>query len=151
MSRANKSEIEAKKQLAFTLYTENGFEQKLIAAKIGISEKTISKWKQEGDWENARQEARTGIAKRRKRILGTLDNLLQQIEDRDAPNNVPNSKESDVITKLTASLQNLENELSLSHKVEVGKLFINHIQRVYGKDEAVRVVDLWHEFIMTTA
>jgi transposase len=150
MAKMTRADLEAKKTLAFTLYVDNGFEQKLIAEKLGVTEKTISKWKQDGKWEDARQESRTGISNRRKRILATLDLLLKYIEDRDPPKNVPDSKESDTITKLTAAIQNLETELSTAHKTETGKLFVNYIQRTYGKDEAVRAVDLWHEFIMAT-
>lgn len=150
MATITKAERETKKALAHTLYVENGFEQKLISEKIGISEKTISKWKQEGKWDDARQEARTGISNRRKRLLSTLDQVLLNIESRPAPENVPTSKESDTITKLTAAIQNLETELSLAHKTETGKQFVQYIQKTYGKDEAVRVVDLWHEFLMAT-
>lgn len=148
MAKMTRADIETKKSLAFTLYVDNGFEQKLIAEKIGVTEKTISKWKQEGNWEDSRQEARTGISKRRKRILATLDNVLANIEQREPPKNVPDTKESDTITKLTAAIQNLETELSLAHISEAGKQFVSYVQQAYGKDEAVRVVDLWHEFLM---
>lgn len=151
MARLKKTELDAKRTLAYTLYTENGFEQKLIAEKIGVSEKTISKWKQEGNWEADREEARTGISKRRKRLLTTLDNMLSQIEEREPPLNVPNAKESDTINKITSAIQKLETELSLAHKTETGKQFVTYVQKVYGKDEAVKVVDLWHEFLMATS
>lgn len=150
MARLTKAEAEAKKALAYTLFTENGFEQKLIAEKIGISEKTISKWKQEDNWEADREEARTGITKRRKRLLATLDNMLNQIEKREAPKNVPDSKETDAINKLTSAIQKLETELSLSHKTETGKQFVTYMQKTYGKDVAVTVLDYWHEFLMAT-
>lgn len=142
-------EMQQKKALAYTLYTENRFEQKLIAEKIGVSENTISKWKKEGAWDNDREEARNGIAKRRKRILSTLDNMLNHIEDREPPNNVPNAKEADSINKLSASIQKLETELSLAHKTEAGKLFINYVQRVHGHAKSVEALDLWNQFIMS--
>lgn len=129
---------------------ENGFNQKVIAEKIGVRENTVSGWKKAGNWDGDKEEARTGISKRRKRLLATLDNMLNIIEDRVFPNNVPDSKESDTINKITAAIQKLETELSLAHKAETGKQFTVYVQNNYGKDEAVRVVDLWNEFLMAT-
>jgi transposase len=151
MARMKTAELQAKQSLAYTLFVENGFEQKFIAEKMGVSEKSISKWKTEGKWDDDREEARTGISKRRKRLLATLDNMLDVIEQRKAPGNVPDSKETDALNKLTSAIQKLETELSLAHKTETGKQFVSYMQKVHGKDVAVLVMDYWHEFIMATA
>lgn len=151
MAKLTKAEIASKKALAYTLYTENGFEQKLISEKIGISEKTISKWKVEENWNEGREEAKTGISKRRKRLLSTLDSMLDQIEQRNPPFNVPDSKETDAINKITSAIQKLETELSLAHKTETGKRFVTYIQQHHGKEAAIMVVDYWHEFLMASS
>lgn len=144
-----KAEIEAKKTLAYTLYTENRFEQKLIAETLGISEKTISKWKTEGNWEDDRKEARDAISKRRKRLLALFDKALDTVEQRQPPDNVATPKEADSINKISASLEKLETTLSLAHKTEAGKLFINYVQQVHGHTKAVEALDLWNQFIMS--
>lgn len=145
-----KDERERKKMLAYTLYVENGYEQKVISNITGISERSISKWKLEDDWEADREEARMGFEKQRRRLRKTIDTLLSHIEERDAPLDVPDSKESDTINKLADAAKKLQTELSFAHKSEAGKQFITYIQQVYGQTKSIEMVDLWHEFLMQT-
>ena len=145
-----KEELERKKRLAYTLFVENGFEQKVIAQVTGISEKSIGAWKREGKWEADKQEARMGFDQQRRRIRQHIDNLLSQIEKRMEPDNVPTASEGDVLSKLTASAKALQTELSYAHKAEAGKGFINFIQEVHGQEKAIEAVELWHEYIMST-
>ena len=145
-----KDERERKKMLAYTLYVENGYDQKTIAEITGISERSISKWKIEHDWEADREEARMGFEKQRRRLRKTIDNLLTIIEQREPPKNVPDSKESDTINKLADAAKKLQTELSFAHKSDAGKQFITYIQQVYGQVKSVEMVDLWHEFLMQT-
>lgn len=146
-----KAEIEQKKKLAYTLFTDNGFDQKVISSITGISERSISKWKQEGDWETDREESRMGFDPVRKRLRKSYDRTLDIIEARPFPENVPTSKETDILNKLADTVKKLQTELSFSSKSETGKQFVNHIQRVYGQEKAIEVVNLWHEFLMTSA
>src|SRR5581483_10047881 len=48
-AKPNRQEIDRKKRLAYTLFVENGFEQKIIAEITGISEKSITAWKKDGN------------------------------------------------------------------------------------------------------
>lgn len=146
-----KEEIARKKRLAYTLYVDNNFEQKVIAEITGISEKSISKWKTEDEWDNDREEARMGFEQQRRRIRRQLDNLLTEIEKRKSPNNFPNAKEGDLINKLADAVKKLQTELSFAHKAEAGKQFIGYIQTTHGQARAIDVVELWHEYLMATA
>lgn len=143
--------MERKKRLAYTLYVENGFEQKVIAEITGISEKSISKWKIDYNWEADKEEARMGFEQQRKRIRRQIDNLLTKIETRKEPDNVPTSAESDTINKLADAAKKLQTELSFAHKSEAGKQFIRYVQEVHGQEKAIDVVQLWHEYMMATA
>jgi len=149
--KATKEELERKRRLAYTLFVDNGFDQKVIAEITGISENSITKWKRDGGWEEARQDARLGTEQQRRRMLKQYNELLTQIENRPSPNNVPDSKEADILNKLADASKKLQTELSYAHKAESGKQFISYVQQVYGQDKAVEVVDLWHEFLMATA
>lgn len=148
---AKKEELEQKKRLAYTLFVENGFEQKVIAGITGISERSIGIWKKEGNWEDDRQDAQMGFEQSKKRIRQQLQVLLDLIRDRKPPENVPTASEADTINKLSSSVQKLQTELSFAHKAETGKLFVSYIQRVHGQERAVEIVELWHEFLMATA
>lgn len=149
MARLSKEELEKKKKLAYTLYVENGYEQKVIADITGISEKSISGWKKEGGWAADREELKSGPEKERMKIKRLLNILLEQIEKRPAPNNVATSIEANVIAQYSAALSKLETELPFAHKSAVGKSFTLYVQSVYGQDRAIEIVDLWHEFIMS--
>jgi hypothetical protein len=151
-----KEELQRKKQLAYTLYVENGFEQKVIANVTGISEKSISLWKKKDkesniDWDADRIELKQGFDKERRRIKKHINNILDNIEAREDPYNVPSAPEGDTINKLSVSAKNLQTELSFAHKSETGKQFIAYIQQVHGQAKAIEIVDLWHEFLMGTS
>jgi hypothetical protein len=148
-----KEEIERKKRLAYTLYVENGFEQKVISEITGISEKSIWKWKTAdgADWDADREESRMGFEPQRKRIRKMFDKQLDIIEARQSPDNVPNSKEADSLNKLADAVKKLQTELSFQHKAEAGKQFIQYIQQTHGQARAIDVVELWHEYLMATA
>lgn len=151
MAKKNrKEEIERKKKLAYTLYVHNGFDQKVIAEITNISERSIYNWKETGKWDEDREEERMGFEPQRKRLRKMFDNLLQQIEDRAAPLNVPNNAESDRLNKLADAVKKLQTELSYQHKTEAGKLFVTYIQQTHGQAKAVEVVELWHEWLMAT-
>lgn len=150
MANAKKStqDIERKKQLAFTLYVDNGFEQKVIAQVTGISEVSISKWKKAGDWEEERRIAMMGPEKSMRRLIKTLDAMISQIEGREVPSNVPTSKEADIISKVSDAIKKLRSENTMFVRSEVGKQFITHIQTVYGQQRAIEILDYWHDFLM---
>jgi uncharacterized protein YjcR len=149
--KASKEELARKKRLAYTLYVDNGFEQKVISEITGISERSILNWKKDGKWEDDRQEERMGFERQRKRIKKHINNVLDIVEGREEPYNVPNSAEGDTINKLADAARKLQTELSFAHKSETGKQFISYIQQVHGQARAIEVVDLWHEFLMATS
>lgn len=152
----NKAEIERKKKLAYTLFVDNGFEQKVIASITGISEKGISQWKKKDkeigiDWEADRIELKQGFDKERRRLKKHINTILDEVEKRVSPLNVPNSSEADSLNKLASAAEKLLTELSLSHKSETGKQFIAFIQQTHGQAKAIEAVDLWHEYLMSTS
>jgi transposase len=138
------------KRLAYILFVENGLEQKVIAGILNKTEATISAWKAKYNWDEDRRMQQIGPDKQMRRIMKHYDTLLTQIEERQAPNNVPNSKEADTLNKLSASVKNLQTEVMFGHKTEVGKQFITYLQQTKGQAKAIEVIELWHEFLMAT-
>jgi hypothetical protein len=150
-AKPSRQELERKKRLAYTLFVENGFEQKIIADITRISEKSISAWKKDGNWDEDRAEEKMGFEQQRKRIKRQINNILDHIEKRSTPENVPNSKESDNINKLADAAKKLQTEITFAHKSETGKQFIAYIQQTHGQTKAIEIVELWHEFLMATS
>lgn len=156
MAKNTRAELEQKKKLAYTLYVENGFDQKVVSSITGISEKSISLWKKKDketgiDWDADRVELKQGFDKERRRIRKNINAILDKIETRAVPDNVATSAEGDTINKLADAAKKLQTELSFAHKSETGKQFISHIQHIYGQAKAIEIVDLWHEFLMATS
>lgn len=146
-----KEELERKKRLAFTLFVENGFEQKVIAEITGISANSITTWKRDGNWEEERRMTLLGPDKQMRRIMRMYDVFLTMIEERKAPHNVPDSKEADILNKMADSVKKLQADLTLFMKSEVGKQFIAYVQQTHGQARAIECVDLWHEYLMATS
>jgi len=151
-----KEELARKKRLAYTLYVENGFDQKVIASVTNISEKSISLWKKKDkesgiDWDEDQIELKQGFDKERKRLKKNINALLDKIEGRKTPDNVATSSEGDTLNKLADAAKKLQTELSFAHKSETGKQYIQYVQSTYGQTKAVEAVDLWHEFLMATS
>lgn len=130
-----RADLEAKRGYAEMLFLE-GNTQKAIAAKVGVTEKTITRWKEEGEWDQRMKfENNT-----RKRALADLYAYLNQIRktinDRDENFRYPDSKEADVIMKLTASINRLEEETTLEDVSVIGKeltLFVSQHSQVDAK------------------
>lgn len=150
MAKKSKEEIERKKRLAYTLYVVNGFDQRVIAEITEISERSISNWKQEGKWDEDREEQRMGFEPQRKRLRQLFNRQLEIIDGRDHPENIANNSESDRLNKLADAAKKLQTELSYQHKAEAGKQFITFVQQTYGQAKAVEVVELWHAYLMAT-
>ena len=148
-NKNNREEIERKKRLAFTLFVDNGFEQRVISQITGISEPSISKWKKDGNWDEERRVAIMGPDKQMRRIIRMYDTMLTIIEKRKHPNNIPNSKEADILNKMSDSVNKLNREFSFFVKADVGKMFVTFVQATHGQEAAVKAVELWHEFLMS--
>lgn len=115
-----------KKEWAQTLYTQHGFTQKEIAAKVGVAEKTMSKWVNEGTWDKLKKSLLTTKGHQLRMLYDQLDALNTDIASR--KQRYADSKDADTIIKLTAGIRNLETETSVGQIIEVATKFIRHIQ-----------------------
>ncbi|MFN4249277.1 MAG: terminase gpP N-terminus-related DNA-binding protein [Flavipsychrobacter sp.] len=147
--RLSAAQLEKSKALAFTLFVESGWEQKQIAEATGISENTISAWKRDGNWQEAREDFALGPEKELRRIRALINSKLTEIESRENP--FPEPGEADALHKMGDLVKKLRLEnLTISHKAAAGKEFVNHVQEVYGQAAAKVAVEQWHGYIMAT-
>ncbi len=183
MARKTKEEQERLKELALLIYIENSrITNKDLAIRVGVTQKTISKWIETEKWE----KKRTSLIITKQKQIHTLYNQLEELQHHistrpiiyDVPlsiqkplkvkdadgaenwvpqnydpedypikqNNFPNSKEADIISKLTSSIERLETETSLGEIIQVSKELIEFIaQDDYEQSKVVaRLLD---EFI----
>lgn len=118
-----------KKQKARTLFLTGEYAQKEIASICGVSEKTITEWKKEDNWEDHKMSLLTTRENELRRLYRMLQNINDFIEEKAADKIPINSKEADSVLKLTAAIQKLEVETSIAEKVEVGTEFIRMVRQ----------------------
>lgn len=127
MSKKNKT---VEKELAKLLYTKEFLSQKEIAERIGVSEKTISKWAATDNWKRLRQSMVITKGEQLMSLYEQLDELNTTIRTREEGNKYANSKESDIISKLSASIKNLERETNIADIVSVMSKFLNYVRAI---------------------
>jgi transposase len=140
--------IEEKKELAKILFTREHLDQKVVALRVNVSEKTIGKWVQDGNWREMRR-----------RLLLTkeaeLTNLYEELEHlntiiKSNPTKHADSKQADIRIKLTSSIRDLETKLGIAEIVESGIRFIKHVQQVGTTEQVLEMADLWNSFVQAS-
>ncbi|MDO6808092.1 DDE transposase family protein [Zobellia galactanivorans] len=127
---ASKETIQRKKDYAKLLYTVEGVTVgKELASRAGVSEQTISKWKNEEGWEQLRASVIITKESELKRLYAQIVELNDAIAARDQGHRFANSKEADVLVKLTSAVRQLETDTSVADAIEVLKDFISHVRQ----------------------
>lgn len=117
--------ITQKREWAQMLFTSADLTQKEIAVKVGVSEKSMSKWVNDGQWDKLRKSLLTTKSEQLRMLYDQLQTLNSFIKD---STGYANSKEADSILKLTAAIKNLETETSVGQIIEVATQFIRFVQ-----------------------
>ena len=114
---ATRKENEQKKELA-RLYFMQGEDQKTIAAKVGVSETTLSRWATAGAW----TEKRAGINITRPEIVNKnlvlIAKLLDKLNSEDV-SLVDVGRIVDQISKLAAAIERIDKKVSAVDAIEV--------------------------------
>jgi hypothetical protein len=139
--------MEIKKDLAKILFTREKLDQKIVAERVGVSEKTMSNWVNAGDWRKERQRLLISKQDQLNSFYCQLENLNNLIATQ--AGQIPDTKQADIQIKLTASIRNLETDLAIADIVEAGMRFIKHIQLVGTIDQVKDFAELWNSFIQT--
>lgn len=121
-----------KKEHAKLLFTQEKLSQKEIAEKVNVSEQTITKWVNAGggEWKRLRQSLIVTKKEQLSRIYEQIDEITQEIRKREEGKRYVNSKEADILVKLTAAAKNLETEASVSVVIEVAMKFLDYIRPI---------------------
>lgn len=131
------------REYAKLLFTQMGFTQKEVATKVGVTEKTIGKWKDEENWD----QMKTVLITTRSNVIKNLQRQMElwqmQIGD-----NLATSKEVDILVKLASSIKSLETETGISETVETGMKFIQFLQ---SQDmELAKKITHWFDLFIKT-
>jgi transcriptional regulator with XRE-family HTH domain len=140
--------VKKKKELAEILYTRNNISQKEVAARVGVSEVTMSRWVNENDkaWDKMRLSVTKTMEENISRISMQLDELNYTISKRPKGERYPTSKEADIIGKLAAAIKKMKNEIDVEDIVNVSVKFLNWV-RGFDLPRAQEFSDLFDAFI----
>lgn len=135
--------IKEKQDYAWLLFKDGTLTQKAIAEKVGVSERTLSEWKTKNNWESKRRNLLTTRENILSDMYVIMENTKKYVMDKGG---VAFSKDADALLKISAAIENLERELALSEIYQVGKKFIQYVQKV-DFERAKEIVDYYDGFI----
>ena len=139
-----------KKEWAKTLYLRENLTQNLtqqeIAERVGVSRVTVSNWVRSGKWE----EQKAGLTLTRQEQVANLYRQVAEINRaisaRAEGERFPNSKEADILGKLSAAIRNMEQETGIADIISVLTGFVEWL-RPLDLDKAKELTRLADAYI----
>ena len=135
-----------KKEWAKTLYMRENLTQQEIAERVGVSRVTVSNWVRAGKWE----EQKAGLTLTRQEQVANLYRQVAEINRaisaRAEGERFPNSKEADILGKLSAAIRNMEQETVIADIISVLTGFIEWL-RPFDLEKAKELTRLADAYI----
>lgn len=125
MSREHPKKPQAKK-----LFVENGYTGKEIHELLGISEKGISKWRTDENWDEEREVYEVTPAGIIKFITQQINMIKESAYNEDGSMRLINATEVNSIATLSSSIQKLRGNVSPQVVMQVLNGFIIYLQGV---------------------
>ncbi|MBD1394268.1 helix-turn-helix domain-containing protein [Mucilaginibacter glaciei] len=113
------------REYAKVLYLSENISQKDLAARVGVTEKTLSGWIEQGGWKNLKRSLLTTRQNQLNMLYDQLDFLNTEISKRD--NKAATSKEGNTIIQLANAIKKLEIQTSVGETIEVARAFIGYV------------------------
>lgn len=135
-----------KKDWAKSLYVNEKLTQKELAARVGVSENTISKWVKDESWEKLRKNIVLTREEQLQLMLNELEELNAYIASKPIGERFADSKEANIRRNLVKDIKELETKASLAEIIETAKRFTKWLSVVDLK-KAREIADLFDAFI----
>lgn len=136
-----------KKEIAKQIFISDlTITQKEVAEKVGISEKSMSKWVRDEDWSKLRKSLLNSKQQVLSSLYTQLEELNNAIQKKPEGQRYMHSKEADIYIKVTAAIKNLTTEVSLTQHMESAKAFMDWLRKV-DLDKAKEYAILYDGFI----
>lgn len=140
----------AEKDLAFTLYMNTDLSQKEIAAKVKVSERVMSVWVKDGEWELKKAAQEIGKEELIRNLLIQARELNGQIQQRPDGQRYATPSEIDTIIKITSSIKNLQKQATLTDYITVCEQLLKYLL-VGAPELAKALADPMNEFVSAKA
>lgn len=131
---ATKKQLEDKKEFARLLFMQ-GETQKEIAAKVGVSAQTVTRWVNEGGWQEQRAAQNITRPELVNKLLRTIDKMLDEVnksEDAMAAAGL-----ADKLAKFSSTIEKLDKHTSVVDVMEVFMEFSKWMQFQSQFDDAI--------------
>ena len=126
------------------LFLYESLTQKEIAARVGVSEVTLSKWANLEKWDSLRVSITITKEEQLKSLYRQLSAMNNAIAERDQK--YANAAEADAISKLANAIDKMETDIGVSDMVSVGKKWLTWL-RNYDLKKAQEITPLFDAFI----
>ena len=135
-----------KKDIAKSLYLNGSFTQEEIAAKVGTTRQTVSRWLKDGGWE----ELKASFTITPTQILAGLNRQIVEINnninEREEGKRFATVAEADTLAKLASAIKKIESDVGIADIVDVAIRFTNWL-RPLDLDMAKKFNDLLDAFL----
>ena len=145
--RPSRGDMAIKQELAKTLFIKDKLDQKVIAQRVGVTEKTIGKWVADNNWTKARRTMLISKDALLNSYLDHLEYLNQSIAAREEGKRFATTHEADIIVKYTSAIRSMETELCIADIVGAGTRFIKFIQPLIPAAQINDTINLWDSFL----
>lgn len=135
-----------KKEWAKTLYMRENLTQQEIAERVGVSRVTVSNWVRAGKWEEQKAGLRLTRQEQVANLYRQVAEINRAISARAEGERFPNSKEADILGKLSAAIRNMEQETGIADIISVLTGFIEWL-RPFDLEKAKELTRLADAYI----
>lgn len=135
-----------KKDIAKDLYLKGGCTQEEIAAKVGTTRQTVSRWAREGKWKELRASFTISTENILAGMIRQVSEIQNQANARKEGERSFTSKEADTVVKITSAIKKLQNDAGITDIVNVGIKFTNWLRGI-DIEKAKEYNELWDLFI----
>ena len=129
-----------------------GEQQKIIADKTGVSAQTITKWVNDGGWQEQRAASNITRPELVNKLLLTINKLIEQVNESEDPEAINGL--GDKLAKLSTTIERLDKKASIVDVVEVFMAFSKWLQFRMSFDDEVtpellRTINKYHDLYIT--
>lgn len=142
---ATKKDLQDRRDHAKLLFIHEQLSQKEIAARIGVSEVTVSKWSNSDNWEGHRVSITITKEEQLKNLYRQLAEMNRAIAERDGKK-YANASEADAISKLAGAIEKMESDVGIADIVSVAKKFLSWMRK-FDLKKAQELTPLFDAFV----
>lgn len=142
---ATKKEMQDKRDHAKLLFIHEQLNQKEIAARIKVSEVTISKWANADNWESHKVSITITKEEQLKNLYRQLAEMNKTISEREEKR-YASASEADAISKLATAIDKMESDVGIADIVSVSKKFLTWLRK-FDLVKAQEMTPLFDAFV----